>query len=107
VTVLVHVNFTARPRRSPQGANSQSNDHKRHAKLKPATYFLRNCNTQGQHDHAYDQERRSVSRTPERANERGTKDVLVPAHNRRYRHDVIDFCCVFQSKNQSDSQDGK
>jgi hypothetical protein len=48
-----------------------------------------------------------VSRAPERADERGTKDILMPAHNRRYRYDVIDFRCVFQSKNQSDSQDGK
>jgi hypothetical protein len=32
------------------------------------------------------------------------EDVLVPAHNRRNRDDVIDFGRVFQAKHEPDSQ---
>jgi len=95
VTVLVYVNFTARPRCAPECTDAQSNDHERNAKLEPATYPFRNRDAQRQHNDGNDQKGRCVSSAPERADKRRTKNILVPAHNRRNRHDVIDFRCVF------------
>src|ERR1051326_4331879 len=48
-----------------------------------------------------------MSCPPERADNRRTKDVLMPAHNRRDRYDVIDFCCVFQPKDKTDTKNCK
>ena len=95
VTVLVYVNFAISPRRAPKCTDTQSDDHQRNAKLEPATDPHWNRDTQRQHYDRDDQKRRGVSGTPERADQCGTEDVLMPAHNRRNRHDVIDFRCVF------------
>jgi hypothetical protein len=95
VTVLVYVNFTVLSHCAPKSTDAQGDDHDRDAKLEPSTHTFRNRDPQRQHDDADDQQRRCVSSAPKRTDERGTEDILVSAHNRRYRDDVIDFRCVF------------
>ena len=35
------------------------------------------------------------------------ENIAVPAHNRRYRNDVIDFHRVFQANDQPSAQDSQ
>ncbi|MEN3327677.1 MAG: hypothetical protein V7638_2484 [Acidobacteriota bacterium] len=107
MTVLVNVQMIVISQRAPECADAEADDHQRDAKLQPAAYAFRNRNSKPQHDDRDRHQRQRVSGAPKRADERRPKDVFVAAHDRRDRHDVIDFGRVFQTKDQPDAENGE
>lgn len=105
VIMLVYVNVRVLSQGPSQRTDAEKNNHDCYAKFQPTTHRFRNRNTQTQHDRRDNEERRRMSRAPERADERRMKDILVTAHNRRDRHNMIDFGRVFQAKHKTDRQD--
>src|SRR5882724_7281755 len=106
VVVLMQMNVSRLPQRSPQRTRAQTDNHECDAKLQPTTDLLRDCNSQREHDNTGNQKCHCMTRAPQRPYQYRAKQVAMLTHNCRHGHHVIDFSRVLKTKDQSQAEQG-